>query len=87
MLPVSEDAKSLLSELLQGQAESAQIFRLSKKDEGLELSLENPTEGDVLLQHGEADVLAVAPDVAGTLEGLTIDCVDTQDGPRLVLVE
>ncbi|OGO50028.1 MAG: hypothetical protein A2148_02955 [Chloroflexi bacterium RBG_16_68_14] len=83
---MSEDAKSLLSELLEGRAESAQVFRLAKKGDEFELSFEIPTEGDVLFQHGEADVLAVAPDVAETLEGLSIDLVETEESPRLVLV-
>ncbi len=87
MLQVSDNAKALLNEMLEGRPDEAQIFRLARKGEGFELTLEVPAQDDVLFQHGEAHVLAVASDVAESLDGLTIDREDTVDGPRLVLVE
>ena len=87
MLQVSESARSLLKDILDAQPESNQIFRLDKGMNGLELSLADPVEGDVLFQHDESDVLAVSSEVAESLDGLTIDCEESPEGPRLVLVE
>ena len=87
MLQVSDNACLLLKELLDDRPESDQVFRLSKMDDGFELQLGAAAEGDVMFQHDESDVLAVAAEVAETLEGLTIDREDSTDGPRLVLVE
>ncbi len=87
MLQVSDDAKSLLKELLEERSEATHVFRLAKEGEGLGLRLDAPAEGDVMFQHEETDILAVAAEVADALEGVTIDREDSPEGPRLVLAQ
>lgn len=87
MLQVSDSAKSLLKELLDERTDATHVFRLSKEGEGFGLRFDAPDESDVMFQHEETAVLAVAADVADSLEGVTIDREDPPEGPRLVLVQ
>lgn len=87
MLQVSESAKSLLKELLDERTEPTHVFRLSKEGESFGLRFDAPAEDDVMFQHEETEVLAVAAEVADDLEGVTIDREDSPEGPRLVLAQ
>lgn len=87
MLQVSDNAKALLKDLLDERPEPTHVFRLSKEGESFGLQFDAPVEGDVMYQHEDTDVLAVAADVVDGLEGVTIDREDSPEGPRLVLVQ
>ena len=87
MLQVSDNAKSLLKDLLDERSDPTHVFRLSKEGERFGLRFDVPAEGDVVFCHEETDVLTVASDVADSLEGITIDREDSPEGPRLVVVK
>ena len=87
MLQVSDNAKSLLKDLLQERPEPTHVFRLSKEGESFGLRFDAPAQDDIMFQHEEKDVLAVAADVAEGLGDVTIDREDSPEGPRLVLVQ
>ncbi len=87
MLQVSDNAKSLLKDLLDKRSDPTHVLRLSKEGESLELRFDVPAEGDVVFQHEETDVIAVASDVADSFEGVTIDRKDSPEGPRLEMVK
>lgn len=87
MLQVTDDAKSLLKDLLGARPADSDVIRLSKEDDKFRLRFEPAAEGDTVFNHEGTDVLAVAPDIAGDMEDLTIGMEDTADGPRLSLVQ
>ena len=85
MLDVSDKAKAFLSELLVQRAEPAHVFRPLRQAGGFKMNFEAAADGDVVFQHEETTILAVAADLADELNG-TIDRQDNAEGPRLVLV-
>lgn len=87
MLQVSDSAKSLLNELLEKRSDPTHVLRLSKDGEGFGLGFDAAVEGDTMFDHEGTAVLAVAADVADSLEGVTIDQEDTPEGPRLVFAQ
>ena len=85
MLDVSEKAKAFLNELLPQRPDPTHIFRLLRQAGGFKMNFEAAADGDVVFQHEDTNILAVAADLADELNG-TIDRQDAADGPRLVLV-
>lgn len=49
------------------------------------LMLDRPHEGDQIVEHEGKRVLLVDESMAGMLEGMTLDAVDTPDGRRLTI--
>ena len=87
MLQVCDSARSLLKDSLEERSDPSHVFRLSKEGEKFALRFDVPAEQDVMFQHEGTDVLAVAADVADSLEGVTIDRQDSPQGPKLVLAK
>ena len=85
MLDVSEKAKAFLNELLTQRADPTHVFRLMRQAGGFKMNCEAAADGDIVYQHEETNILAVAADLADELNA-TIDRQDNAEGPRLVLV-
>lgn len=87
MLEVTESAKQLLKETLQAHTDDPETsIRLSMKEEGqFGMVLDGESEGDQVVEHEGAKVLLVAPGLATTLEGSTLDVQDTAEGPKLFI--
>lgn len=87
MLSVTNAAVKELSGLLeQTEAERSQCIRLIQQDDALALQVDEPQEGDQIVSDSDRPVLLVDANLASALEGSTLDAVDTQDGPQLMLV-
>ena len=86
MLKVSDKAAAALHEALDANdAGESDVFRLSATMEGIDLTIGPREDGDQVVTHASRDVLAVEPDASDALDNATLDAVETDDGPRLVL--
>jgi hypothetical protein len=86
MLKVSDKAAAALHEALDANdAEESDLFRLSASLDGIDLTIGQPADGDQIVTHADRDVLAVEADASDALDNATLDAVETDDGPRLVL--
>jgi hypothetical protein len=86
MLKVSEKAAAALYEALDANgADPSDVFRLSATMDGIDLAIGQREDGDQIVSHHSRDVLAVEHDASDALDNATLDAVETDDGPRLVL--
>lgn len=85
MLAITDDAKDLLRDILEQRGEADQALRLCEAAEGLELTLDQAGDDDVIYDVGGRDVLLVQQDLASKLDDTTIQREDAPDGPRLVI--
>ncbi|MGE5617787.1 MAG: HesB/IscA family protein [Sphingomonadaceae bacterium] len=97
MVTVTAEAKDLLQELLrQAEQQGAPVdentsIRLAQTapvegqegQVGLSLVLDEPHEGDQVVEHEGKKILLVDPATSDLLQGVTLDAVDTPDGRRL----
>jgi len=89
MISVTESAKEELKRVsadIVDQPES--LLRLVAGEGGqLGLVADSEKEGDQIIEHQGSTVLVVGKELSAALEGIGIDCQDSDDGPRLVLVK
>jgi len=87
MLTVTESARAELkrvSSQVQDQPDS--VLRLVGDELGqLSLVADVEKEGDQVIKHEETTVLVIDEQLSAALEGVGVDCQDTEAGPRLVL--
>ena len=87
MLTATESAKSLLKEILTTHSDDPEMgVRLASDPQGqLGLVLGKEEPGDQVVEHQGVKALLVASELAPSLEGVTLDVQDTDDGPKLVV--
>lgn len=86
MLNVTEKAAGALLESLEAsRSEESQLLRLTRMAEGLGLALDEERAGDQVVEHQDRKVLVIEQDISQSLDGATLDAVDTPEGTRLVL--
>ena len=87
MLTVTESAKAELKKVSsQVQDQPDTVLRLVGDDSGqLGLVADFEKESDQVIKHEETTVLVVDEQLSAALEGVGIDCQDTDAGPHLVL--
>ena len=88
MINVTENAKEELKRISTEAVDQPESkLRLVASQEGqLGLIVDSEREGDQLVEHQGSTVLVVGQELSAALEGIGIDCQDTDGGPRLVLV-
>jgi Fe-S cluster assembly iron-binding protein IscA len=88
MVIVTEEAKRELAKLLQSPDVEAgeATFRLAAGREGqLGLVLDEEQEGDQVVEHEGTKVLLVGAAVAPLVDGVTLGCEETPEGPSFTL--
>ena len=87
MLTVTESAKAELKRVSSQDLDQPEaVLRLIADDSGqLSLVVDMEKESDQVVKHEETTVLVVDEQLSASLEGVGIDCQDTDAGPRLVL--
>lgn len=88
MVEVTERAKDELQGILNANTSDPEMrLRLvSSQEGGLSLMLDGERTGDQIVAHGEQNILLVDSDVATMVGEVTLDCLDAEEGKRLVLV-
>lgn len=86
MVTVTESAKQQLGIMLLSVGASPELgLRLTATGPGqFGLAPDREKGGDQVVEHEGSKVLLVDEEVSEALEGVTIDCVETAQGPRLV---
>ena len=88
MLTVTENAKKSLKEVLVANTDdpetSLRLF-LKKSPEGFGLMLDKEAPSDFVVEQEGSKVLLIGPELIDILETATIDVLDTEDGPKLVV--
>jgi len=85
MLASTDDAKELLRDVLEQRGQPGQALRLSETAEGLEVTLDQAAEDDVIYDVDGREVLIVQRDLADRMDGITIEREEAPGGPRLVI--
>jgi len=85
MLAITDDAKELLRDVLEQRGESSQALRLCEAAGGLEVTLGQAAEDDVIYDIDGREVLIVQRDLANRMDGTTIQREESPDGPRLAI--
>ena len=87
MIGVTECAKQELKRILSANVDNPEAgLRLTSDNEGqLGLMIDVEQPGDNVVDHEGSKVLLAAEQVATSLEGITLDVEDTDEGPRLVV--
>ena len=88
MVTVTERAHEELKKiLLAADISEPEIgLRLTPTEPGqLGLIPDNEREGDQVVEYEGSKVLLVGTELTESLEGITIDCQDTPEGPRLII--
>ena len=87
MITVTDSAKEELKKTLLAHVDNPEVgLRLTIKPPGqFGLLLEREVPGDQVVEHEGSKVLLVSQELAGLLEGATLDIEDTPDGPKLVM--
>jgi hypothetical protein len=83
MLAITDDDKELLRDVLEQRGQPGQTLRLSETAEGLEVTLDQAAEDDVIYDVDGRDVLIVQRDLADRMDGTTIQREEYRDSPRL----
>lgn len=85
MIEVSDVAKKELKRMLsENTTDPAVVLRLTASEEGgLGLILDNEAAGDNVFKHEGISVLVIENELAGVLNGVSIDMEDTAEGPML----
>ena len=88
MVTVTEDAKQELGRMLASVNVDDPTVGLriaaGERDQ-FGLALDTEKEGDHVVEHEGAKVLLVGQELIELLEGVTIDCRETDEGARLVI--
>ena len=89
MIGITELAKQELKRILSDKVDNPLAgWRLTLGDEGrLRLAMDVEMRGDHVVEHEGSKVLIVESLLAKSLEGVTIDVVDTPEGPKLSIVD
>ena len=85
MLAIADDAKEVLRDVLEQRGQPGQALRLSEAAEGLEVTLDQAAEDDVIYNIDGREVLIVQRDLANRMDGTTIQREESRDGPRLAI--
>jgi len=87
MIVVTDNARVELKKLLsENSGESDALLRITANEEGqLGLILDREQPGDNVVEHEGTKVFAIEGDLAGHLNGVTLDVEETPDGPMLML--
>jgi Fe-S cluster assembly iron-binding protein IscA len=88
MISVTERAKVLLLELKSNANIRDPGIGLRIAREALDrwiLVADHPRSGDQVIEHAGVTVLLIGPDVQRTLDGTTVDCMETPDGLDLAV--
>ena len=85
MLAITDDAKELLRGVLEQRGQPGQALRLSETAEGLEVTLDQAADDDIIYDVDGRDVLIVQRDLADRMDGTTIQREESRDGPRLAI--
>lgn len=87
MINVTAEAKVVLATTLEAsEANEGQALRLALSPEGqYGLTIDGEREGDQIVEHGERAVLLLDSQVASSLDGATLEAVESPDGTRLTL--
>ena len=90
MVMVTERAKEELGNILAsaGASDPEVGLRLTPTAPGqFSLTTDNEREADQVVEHGGSKVLLIGTELTESLEGVTIDCQDSPEGPRLVMTK
>ena len=87
MIVITDGARMELKKLLsENSAETNALLRLTANEEGqLGLILDHEQPGDNIVEHEGTKVFAIESDLAGHLNGVTLDIEETPEGPMLML--
>ena len=87
MIAITEGAKQELKKILTTNTDEPEAcLRLIANDEGqLGLAVDTERQEDQVVEHEDSKVLVVEKNLADTLEGITMDVVDTPEGNRLAI--
>jgi len=87
MLNVSDEALGHLATMLDGVegAPDEAAIRLVAQPQGLGMAVDTPNDGDQTIEHDGRVVLLVDEQVAGMLEGRTMDLQETEQGTALAI--
>lgn len=85
MLTITNDARELLRDVLERRGEPGQALRLSETAEGLEVTLGQAAQDDVIYDLDGRDVLIVQRDLANRMDGIAIEREEAPGGPELVI--
>lgn len=85
MLAITDDARELLKDVLEQRGEPNQALRLSETAEGLEVTLDQAADDDIIYDVAGRDVLVVQRDLANKMDGTTIQKEESPAGPKLVI--
>ncbi|HSB70045.1 MAG TPA: hypothetical protein VLT62_11985 [Candidatus Methylomirabilis sp.] len=88
MIAVSEKAKEVLLDWKQSApaTEVNLTLRLALSPAGWEVHPDTPRAGDVVVEYQETPVLIIQERASGLLREFTLDCRETVERTRLVLV-
>jgi len=87
MLNVSDEALGHLATMLDGVegAPDEAAIRLVAQPQGLGMAVDTPNDGDQTIEHDGRVVLLVDEQVAGMLEGRTMDLQEPEQGTALAI--
>ena len=86
MLTVTERAKQELKKALSAHPSGYAAFRMVLSGQRkFDLALDREREGDQVVEHEGCKVLLVSGEIRDALEGSSIDCRETAEGPCLVI--
>ena len=88
MIGITQAGLDELKRILNEHSDDTQaVLRLTTDEKGtLGLILDTDTPEDQVLEHEGSKLLIIEPNLAATLEGITIDVDETPDGLALVMV-
>lgn len=90
MLTVTNSARDLLKEMLiknSDDPETGMRLVVQPENRHFGLLLAKEQAGDQLIEHEGSKVLMVAPDLAPSVENMTLDVENTETGPTLVMTK
>ena len=90
MVMVTERAKEELGNILAtaGISDSEVGLRLTSTAPGqFGLTTDNEREADQVVEHGGSKVLLIGTELTEILEGVTIDCQDSPEGPNFIMTK
>ncbi len=90
MVTVTESARGELNKILSAAdvSDPEASLRLALTAPGqFGLLTDKKREGDQVVEHEDSTVLLVGTELSEHLEGVTIDCQDSPEGPHLVMTK
>lgn len=85
MIEITDAAKAELKRILsENSQDPSQLLRLTAGPEGsLGLIIDKAAAGDNIFEHEGISVLAIEQELAGMMNGVSMDVEDTDEGPML----